>query len=71
MVACCVDFISFMHEAFERVDVIYIDFTREFDSIVHGTLTYGSTLLDQLDINDPLQSWLSSYLLGRRQRVSL
>lgn len=70
-VTCSVDFITFLHEAFERnqqVDVIYTDFSKAFDSIDHGSFIY---ILDRLGIGNPFLSWLGSYLSGRRQFVSL
>lgn len=66
-----VDFVSFLHKAFElgnQVDVIYTDFSKAFDSIDHRALLY---VLDRLGVGEPFLSWISSYLSERHQFVSL
>lgn len=65
------DFISFLLEVFEKekqVHVIYTDFTKEFDSLEHGTLLY---VLAKLGVGEPLLSCFGSYLCERFQFVSL
>ncbi|KAL4088880.1 hypothetical protein QTP88_023964 [Uroleucon formosanum] len=66
-----VDFVSFLHKAFElgkQVDVVYTDFSKAFDSIDHSALIY---VLDRLGVGEPFLSWISSYLSERHQFVSL
>ena len=49
-----------------RIDFIYLDFTKAFDSLSY------IRLLSKLHSNgfcDPLLGWLKSFLIGRRQRV--
>lgn len=54
--ASAVDFISYVHEAFDlkqQVDVIFTDFSKAFDSIDHGSLAF---ILDRLGVGEPLLS---------------
>ena len=48
------------------VDVIYFDFSKAFDRVNH-TVLYRR--LQELNIQDPLLSWLKSYLANRSFRV--
>ena len=48
------------------VDVIYIDFRRAFDSIVHSKLLYK---LQCYGICGKLLTWISAFLFGRTQSV--
>lgn len=48
-----------------RVDAIYTDFRKAFDSVDHGILMLK---LKKLGISDPLLSWFSSYLSNRSFR---
>ena len=50
------------------VDIIYIDFRRAFDSIVHSKLLYK---LQCYGINGKLLNWISVFLSGRTQCVVL
>jgi len=49
-----------------QTDVIYIDFSKAFDSVSHSLLLFK---LDQLGFPNNLLTWISSYLNGRSQRV--
>lgn len=49
-----------------QIDVLYLDFSKAFDSVPHNLLLYP---LNQYGINGSLLNWFSSYLMGRRQRV--
>ena len=49
------------------LDVLYIDYTRAFDSCVHSKLLYKLT--SQFEIFDALYFWIKSFLTERSQRV--
>ena len=51
-----------------NIDVVYIDFSKAFDSIVFSKLL---AKLEQCGIAGLLIKWISSFLLGRTQRVVL
>ena len=48
------------------VDVVYIDFSRAFDSIVHSKLL---AKLTSYGIGYELHAWIAEFLAGRQQRV--
>ena len=48
------------------VDVIYIDFSRAFDSVVHSKLIYK---LSNLGISENLLQWIEAFLADRCQCV--
>jgi hypothetical protein len=48
------------------VDVIYIDFSKAFDSVVHSKLLYK---LRTIGINGLLLKWITAFLQGRSQCV--
>ena len=48
------------------VDVIFIDFEKAFDKVQHGILL---DKLEAIGINIGLVKWISSFLIGRKQRV--
>ena len=47
-------------------DIIYLDFSKAFDSVCPAKLVLK---LKKFGIDDPLLAWFYSYLTGRRQRV--
>ena len=52
----------------QEADVIYLDFSKAFDSVSHKNLLLK---LKQHGISDSLLSWFADYLNERRQRVFL
>ena len=50
------------------VDVIYCDFMKAFDKVPHLRLIHK---LSMYGIQDPFTAWIRSFLLGRKQRVSV
>ena len=50
------------------MDVIYLDFAKAFDSVPHERLL-GK--LESYGIRGKLHEWLTDFLRGRRQRVSI
>ena len=52
----------------ESTDVIYLDFTKAFDTVAHQRLI---AKLDHSGIRGHLLTWITSFLTGRRQRVVL
>ena len=52
----------------KSVDVVILDFTKAFDTVPHLRLL---SKLKYYGINDQLLSWISSFLIGRSQRVVL
>ena len=52
----------------KSTDVIILDFTKAFDTVPHRRLLYK---LKHYGISDQLISWISSFLIGRSQRVIL
>ncbi|MCG8431742.1 MAG: hypothetical protein MJA29_11285, partial [Candidatus Omnitrophica bacterium] len=49
-----------------QVDMIYLDFSKAFDSVPHDLLTHK---VRSFGINGNLLAWLKSYLSDRQQRV--
>lgn len=63
------EFASYIFTAFRekrQVDVIYTDFSKAFDKVVHDLLLHK---LNVIGFPHKLLMWLSSYLKGRTQRV--
>ena len=50
----------------DEVDVIFLDFSKAFDSVPHGRLLHKFSLLD---IQGSLHAWFTDYLSSRSQRV--
>ena len=50
----------------KEIDMIYLDFSKAFDSVPHDKLIVK---LQQFGITGPLLDWYSDYLSGRKQRV--
>ncbi len=50
----------------KEIDMIYLDFSKAFDSVPHDKLIVK---LQQFGITGPLLDWYRDYLSGRKQRV--
>jgi hypothetical protein len=50
----------------KEMDMIYLDFSKAFDSVPHDKLIFK---LSQFGITGPLLDWFCDYLSGRKQRV--
>ncbi|CAM5111507.1 unnamed protein product [Natator depressus] len=50
------------------VDLIYLDFSKAFDTVPHGEL---SVKLEKMGINMKIERWIRNWLTGRLQRVIL
>ena len=70
--SCLQQLLSFTHELYlakslhHDADVIYLDYKKAFDSVVHTKLLYK---LWEYGINGNLWKWIRAYLTGRRQCV--
>ena len=52
----------------DSVDAVYLDFSKAFDSVSHCHLLKK---LQAAGIEEPLLSWMRSFLTGRQQRVTI
>jgi len=50
------------------MDIIYLDYAKAFDSVVHNKLM---AKLACYGINDMLLTWISNFLIGRVQYVRM
>ena len=50
------------------VDVIYLDYSKAFDSVLHLRLI---SKLQAYGIKGDLLKWISNFLIGRQQKVIL
>ena len=50
----------------EDLDAVYLDFSKAFDTVPHERLLHK---LSVYGIQDPLLSWIRSFVSGRKQRV--
>ena len=70
--SCETQLISLVHEWSKvlnergQVDVVFLDFAKAFDSVLHQQLL---STVDYYGIRDNLQLWLKDFLTDRRQRV--
>ena len=70
--SCLTQLLSVLHnlgsslDAGDEVDVIYLDFSKAFDSVPHGRLLHKLSLLN---IQGSLHAWFTDYLISRFQRV--
>ena len=70
--SCVAHILSVLHDlgssldAGDEVDVIYLDFSKAFDSVPHGRLLHKLSLLG---IQGSLHAWFTDYLSSRSQRV--
>src|ERR1700690_3266471 len=55
-------------ESHSSVDVIYLDLSKAFDSVVHAKLMFK---LKQYGIRDNLYVWIKQFLTGRLQSVKV
>ena len=62
-----IDYIGSLLDSVKQTDVIYLDMSKAFDKVQHS-LILGK--LRQYNICGNLLSWFTSYLRGRRQRVT-
>ena len=66
------ELLSFLHDigvALDKglqTDVVYLDFSKAFDSVDHGRLVLK---LKQHGVKGNLLSWLANYLTNREQRT--
>ena len=72
--SCLTNLLEFFEDIYDfldtvpSVDVIYLDFAKAFDKVPHQRL---SKKLEAIGIDGKLLKWLGSWLLDRRQRVTL
>ena len=67
LLECTFDwFVALAHS--DSVDVIYIDFSKAFDSIVYSKLLFK---LSSLGITGKLLAWLAAFLHNRSQCVAI
>ena len=52
----------------KAVDVIYLDFAKAFDSVVHSKLV---AKLNSYGVNNEVLRWIESFLIGRFQFVRI
>ncbi|XP_022806378.1 uncharacterized protein LOC111343455 [Stylophora pistillata] len=70
--SCTTQLLQVLHELGQTLDsgletdVIYLDFSKAFDSVCHAKLL---SKLRKFGIDGLLPDWFSSYLIGRQQRV--
>ncbi|CAM5123271.1 unnamed protein product, partial [Eretmochelys imbricata] len=71
---CQTNLISFFEKVTEfvdkrnAVDLIYLDFSKAFDTVPHGELLVK---LEKMGINMKIERWIRNWLKGRLQRVIL
>ena len=63
------DYIGSLLDAGKQTDVIYMDMSKAFDKVNHQILIHK--LDNCFGISGSLLGWFSSYLLNRRQRVTV
>ncbi len=54
------------HDKYRAVDIIYLDFQKEFDSVPHKC---SMVKVRALDIRENIAGWIENWLKNRRQRV--
>ena len=67
LLECCMDW-SVCMKSNKPVDVIYLDFVKAFDSLVHTKLLYKLKLYG---ISNMILKWLENCLRGRSQCVKV
>ncbi|CAM4576291.1 unnamed protein product [Caretta caretta] len=74
MGSCQTNLISFFEKVTDfldkgnAVDLIYLDFSKAFDTVPHGELLVK---LEKMGINMKIERWIRNWLKGRLQRVLL
>lgn len=61
--------LNFLYDKYNKnqpIDLIYIDYARAFDSVVHGKLM---SKLENIGVAGKIFNWIRVYLENRRQRV--
>ncbi|CAM5109435.1 unnamed protein product [Eretmochelys imbricata] len=69
--SCQTNLISFFEIFLDKgnaVDLIYLDFSKAFDTVLHGELLVK---LDKMGINMKIERWIRNWLKARLQRVLL
>jgi ribonuclease P/MRP protein subunit RPP40 len=67
LLECCLDWNVALRSK-KAVDIIYLDFAKAFDSVVHSKLI---AKLTYYGVNDMLLKWIESFLVGRSQFVRI
>ena len=67
LLECCFDW-NLALRSRKAVDVIYLDFAKAFDSVVHNKLV---AKLNSYGINNMVLKWIQSFLTGRLQYVRI
>jgi ribonuclease P/MRP protein subunit RPP40 len=67
LLECCLDW-NLALRSRKAVDVIYLDFAKAFDSVVHSKLV---AKLNSYGINNMVLKWIESFLTGRSQYVRI
>ncbi|CAM5127154.1 unnamed protein product, partial [Natator depressus] len=72
--SCQTNLISFFEKVTDfldkgnTVDLIYLDFSKAFDTVPHGKLL---DKLEKMGVNMKIERWIRNWLKGRLQRVTL
>ena len=53
------------------IDIVYLDFKKAFDSVLHIPYTHLLNKLQAYGVGGKLYSWLCNYFTDRKQRVVL
>nr|VZI40559.1 unnamed protein product [Spirometra erinaceieuropaei] len=67
LLACLEIWTRALEEGFEA-DVVYIDFSKAFDTVPHQRLLHK---LSAIGIRGDLLNWIGAFLVGRKQRVCI
>ena len=67
LLECCLDW-NIALRSKKAVDIIYLDFAKAFDSVVHKKLI---AKLTRYGVNAILVKWIESFLVGRFQYVRI
>ena len=62
------NYIGSLLDSGQQTDVIYLDMSKAFDKVQHSLII---ARLQQFNISGSLWKWFTSYLCGRRQRVTV